>query len=306
MNFRKFVLAFFVVAATFAGAASANAAIHTVGNATSLACTGTYPTISAAVAIAAPGDSIHVCQGTYDEQVKVLTANLTIIGGYGGGVTSIKPTTVTPNTSSLYSGTPVTAIVVVDNVAGVTVRKVTVDGAPAGTNFGCGTYVGIFYRGASGSILENHVTNIFDPANPGCQGALAIFVQSGHGGSGLKANVTIDGNTVDTYGKNGITANEGGTQVTVTNNTVTGRGNTTYGDAAQNGVQIGFGARGTVTGNTITNHQYDPPEWVACGILFNGAGGLNTTKNGANTLLNNEVNICTAGNGPSSHSPFNQ
>src|SRR5207253_4660972 len=140
--------------------------------------------------------------------------------------------------------------------------------------------------------------------NPGCQGALGIFIQSGKGGSGLKANVTVDGNTVDNYGKNGITANEAGTFASVTNNIVTGRGATTYGDAAQNGIQFGYGARGATSGNTVANHNYTPPEYVACGILIAGAGGgLSQTK--ANTFLNNEVNVCTNGNGPSSNSPFN-
>src|SRR5207249_11031466 len=105
-------------------------------------------------------------------------------------------------------------------------------------------------------------------------------------------------------GTNGITANEPGTFVTLSGNTVTGRGPTFLGDAAQNGVQIGFGARGLVSGNTISLHNYVPPDFVACGLLFfQAGGGLGRAKN--NTFVANEQDICTAGVGPSPHSPFN-
>src|SRR5688572_30509215 len=112
MNLKKAAVnAALTLGVTIFAAGATQAATLTVADPlTSLPCTGTYPSISSAVAAAAPGDSIHVCQGTYDEQVRVQTANLTIIGGYGGGVTSIKPTTVTVNTSSLYSGADITAI----------------------------------------------------------------------------------------------------------------------------------------------------------------------------------------------------
>ena len=258
-------------------------------------------TIQYAVDQSVPGDTVSVAAGTYNEQVEITTAQLTIDGA-GAGATIVKPTSATANSSSIFSGALIAAIFVVDGATGVTIQELTVDGQTAAPNACQPTYVGIFYRGASGTISDTHVTNIFNPAVAGCQGFLAIFVQSGKGG---KANVTIDGNQVDNYGKNGITANEGGTFVTVTNNTVNGRGPTFSGDAAQNGVQLGFGARGTVTGNTISNHYYAPPDWTACGILFYGAGGLNTTKTGANTFAGNEANICTPGNGPSTNSPFN-
>src|SRR5207249_8486354 len=139
--------------------------------------------------------------------------------------------------------------------------------------------VGIYYRASSGTIggpviaEGTHVTNIFEPSAPGCQGVLGIFVQTDKPGKG-KANVAILSNMVDQYGKNGITANQAGTFVTVGNNVVTGRGATMPGDAAQNGVQIGFGARGMVSGNTISGNDFvDVPDTtVACGLLFFKAG----------------------------------
>src|SRR5205814_7101964 len=56
-----------------------SAATLTVGNATSLPCTGTFRTISLAVTAASPGDTISVCKGTYNELVQV-NKTLTIQG----------------------------------------------------------------------------------------------------------------------------------------------------------------------------------------------------------------------------------
>jgi hypothetical protein len=262
---------------------------------------GTYPTIQSAV-----NDvncfTINVGSGTYNEQVAVTRSDVTITGA-GAGSTIIQPSTVTANTSSLFSGSPIAAIVLVDGATGVTVEDLTVDGSTAAPNGCAPTYVGIFYRAGSGVISDTHVTNIFNPAVPGCQGFLGIFVQSGNGGPNLNANVVIDSNTVDNYGKNGITANEAGTSVTITNNTVTGRG--PIADNAQNGVQLGFGAHGKVTNNTISDNNYTPESFVACGMLAVNAGGsLGQTK--TSTFSGNEQNVCTAGNGPSVNSPFNR
>ncbi len=261
------------------------------------------PTIQIAVNNANPGDMIFVGMGVYDEQVKIPTP-LTLEGA-GAAVTTIMPSTVTANSSSLFSGAPIAAIIVVDGTTDVAVTDLTVDGTVAATLLGCSpTYVGIFYRASAGVITHTHVTHIWNPVNSGCQGYLGVFVQSGNGGPGLNSSVAILDNTVDFYGKNGITANDPGTFVTVAHNTVMGRGHTTYGDAAQNGVQIGFGAHGFVSDNTITNHYYDPPEYVACGVLFfQAGGGLGRTK--TNTYAGNEQNTCTAGVGPSQNSPFN-
>ena len=299
MNLRKLIaLTTPALAAAFTlmtfGAVEAQAATCTVP--------GTHATIQAAVNDTACSN-INVAPGVYDEQVTVMRHNVTITGS-GEDITSIRPTTVTANATSLFSGAPIAAIVLVSNAGGVTVENLTVDGGLAAPNACAPTYVGIFYRAASGSISETHVTNIFNPSVAGCQGFLGIFVQSGKGGPGQNSSVVIDGNTVDNYGKNGITANEPGTFVTVSNNTITGRGQLALGDAAQNGVQLANGAHGKVTNNNISNNYYTPPDFVACGILyFSAGGGIGQTK--TNTYFNNEQNVCTAGAGPSANSPFN-
>ena len=63
------------------------ATTFTVGNLSSLPCTGDYSTISAAVAAAANGDTIQVCPGTYNESVNV-NKQLTINGAQAGNAVS--------------------------------------------------------------------------------------------------------------------------------------------------------------------------------------------------------------------------
>jgi len=267
-------------------------------------CQDQHPTIQLAVNHAESGESVLVGAGTYPEQV-VITRPLTLEGA-GAAATMIKPVAVFANTSSLFSGFPIAAIVLVDGASGVAVTDLTVDGSVAGASLtSCSPgFVGLFYRASSGLVDSTRVTSIKQPSALGCQAVLGIFVQSANGGPDLNSNVTLTGNTVDDYGKNGITANEPGTFVTVTGNTVTGRGPTVLGDAAQNGVQIGFGARGLVSGNAISANYYTPPDFVACGLLFfRAGGGLGRTR--TNTYLLNEQDTCTAGVGPSSNSPFN-
>lgn len=76
------------------------------------------------------------------------------------------------------------------------------------------------------------------------------------------------------------------------------------GDAAQNGIQIGFGARGFVARNSIESNSRTPPEWTACGLLFaSGGGGLGRAK--GHTFSGNEQDFCNSGTQPSVHSPFN-
>lgn len=213
-----------------------------------------YTTISAAVTAAAPNDIVRVCPGVYDEQV-VIDKAIRVLGVTGAVV---NPTPVVANTTSLFSGAPMAAIILVKDATRVTVDGLTVDGADNGLLGGCGapTFAGIFYRNASGTISNNAVRGIkLGPGLEGCQNGLGIFVQSGGGGSSV---VNIEGNSVHDFQKNGITGNEVGTDIRVSKtNVVTGWGATPF--IGQNGVQIGWGAVGRVDSNVVSGH-----EWTGC------------------------------------------
>ncbi len=234
------------------------------------------------------GGTINVAAGSYDEQVSVVGKDVAIVGA-GAGSTVLAPTSVVANTSSLATGSPIAAIVLVEGSSATTVTGVTVDGVAAAFGACSPGYMGVFFRNGSGSLADSHVTNLFHPSAPGCQGAVGVLAQSDVNGS---STVMIDNNTIDVYGKNGITCNEVGTDCTITGNAVAGRGPVVLGDAAQNGIQVGFGATGSVVGNTATDNDYTPASWCSAGILVIGDG----IEVRGNTLDANLCDLLVQGN----------
>ncbi len=149
---------------------------------------------------------------------------------------------------------------------------------------------GILFDGASGSITDVRVHGVRQGLS-GCQEGNAIEARNVDASAGTQMAVTISGNTVSDYQKNGITAN-GNVAATITGNTVTGDGQIDY--IAQNGIQVGFGATALIRGNTVTGNWYTPESFVACGLLYFEAEGV---KQQANSLDENERNLCNFGRG---------
>ena len=107
----------------------------------------------------------------------------------------------------------------------------------------------------------------------GCQSGLGIYVETSMGNA---SNVTITNNVVQNYQKNGITGDDTGTAVTIKGNTVLGMGPTS--GAAENSVQIAYGASGSVMSNLVGDDIWAPDQFgdtgdAAAGILvFNSPG----------------------------------
>ncbi len=185
--------------------------------------------------------------------------------------------------------------------ANVTNVTITASGLADVCDGGVDRLRGILLDGASGSITNNTVTNV-NQGPSGCQEGNAIEVRNlPFDNTGADLAVTIDGNTVNGYIKNGITAN-GSVAATITNNVVTGSGPVGVPLAAQNGIQIGFGATAIVKGNTVSGNDYTPTSFVACGILLFEADGV---KASSNHLFNNERNMCNFGKGGGKFNPSN-
>jgi parallel beta-helix repeat protein len=237
--------------------------------------TATFTKIQDAVNAASNGATIRVCAGTYKEQVTI-TKSLTINGDNGAVVL---PTGVVTNSTSLATGNPIAAIILVMNATEVDLSGLTVDGANNGITGCAPNLIGVYYRNASGNVQKNTVRNMKLGAGlEGCQSGLGIFVQSGLG----KSKVTVDTNSVHDFQKNGITGNEAGTSVTVLRNVVAGVGPTT--GAAQNGIQIAFGATGSVDSNISANHVWSPCLNVNCAasatdILVFASDGIEIKNN---------------------------
>lgn len=150
---------------------------------------------------------------------------------------------------------------------------------------------GILFDGAAGSITNTTVVDL-NQGQSGCQEGNAIEVRNApFDTTGTDLAVTISGNTVTNYQKNGITAN-GSVAATIAGNVVTGAGPVDY--IAQNGIQVGFGATALVHDNVVSGNDYTPETFVACGLLLFEADGVRMFRN---TYFANERDVCIFGRG---------
>ncbi len=261
-----------------------------------------YSTIQGAVNGVPSGSTIYVCPAKYPEQVEITAKKLALIGVQSGtqdAAVVIPPAGgLVANATSLATGNPIAAQIWVHDVDPalglVNISNLTLDGAGNGIAACSPNPMGFLYQNASGTIA--HVVARNQSPEPysqwgGCQTGLGIFVQSGGGQS---STVTVSGSTVHNYAKNGITGNEIGTTLYATGNSVLGVGPTT--GAAQNGIQIGFGATGKMTGNSVADDVWSPdnigdPGDAAAGLLVYAAAHV--TMSG-NNVANTQFGIAIA------------
>ena len=258
-----------------------------------------YSTITLAVNAVNPGSTIRVCPGTYPEQV-VINKNLTLTGF--DSRTAYNPVVVIPsggfvaNTVSLATTDAIAAQILVEYPAtDVTISHLAVDGSNSNLNSGClePPLIGIYFQGASGRVDSVAVRNqAQDSENFGCQSSagFGIFVESGNSENAM---VRVENSTVRGYQKNGITADETGTTVTISGNSVVGAGPV---DTAQNSIQVGYGAKGRVENNIVADDDFngDPSQGIATGILIFGSGGVTIR---GNSVTNTQTGIATVTNG---------
>ena len=253
-----------------------------------------FTTIQAAINAVPSGSTVDICPGTYHEQITI-KQSVTLTGVASGSsdeVVILPPSGgLIPNATSLSSGSAIAAQVWVEGPLGPTQKvnfnNLVVDSLGNGLS-GCGapTLAGILYQNASGALQHVATRNQWigssesDTGSNGCQNGLGIFVQSGNSGTSA---VSVLNSSVHDYQKNGITGNEVGTSLTVMNNDIVGQGATV--GAAENGIQIGFGASGSISGNLVIDDVWAPdtstdPGDAAAGILlFDAASGASVKSN---------------------------
>ena len=229
--------------------------------------------IQSAIDAASDGDIIIVHEGTYDEQV-IIDKALTLQGF--GDATVIKPTQETANNFQLFArkvgGTANTAPIIVVQAGPekeVTIKDLKVNGSlvssvPPGAN----AFVGILYLGTGGTIDSVTIDSLLTTQSNG------IYLSS----LGETVAVEVKGCTISNFLKNGITANFEGLTASIHNNVVIGSG--PIENIAQNGIQIGYGATGSIFENEVSNIAYTGGDWIACGILlFDWSGTVTITGN---------------------------
>jgi len=254
-------------------------------------CVGHYawvPTINQALAAVkgAKRAVIAVCPGTYTEQVVITQQNLTLVGvadtySHDSAVIMPPATGSVANTVDLDTGLNIAAQILVQNTTGASISNITLDGTGNGIG-DCNTDLpGIMFQNASGTLNHVAVRNQVPNGIPsGCQIGESIYVQSAAGHS---STVTVQNSSVHNYNKNGITGNDLNTNLVLTSNYVQGAGVVPVPGAAQNGIQLGFGATGTIKSNTVIDNIYGDPKVAASAniLLYDTAenGGITVTRN---------------------------
>jgi parallel beta-helix repeat protein len=207
-----------------------------------------------------------------------------------------------------------------DGTTSATVNAADISGA---------NYFGVVVNGGAGAhaiavnVTGSAIHGIGETPLTGAQHGNAIFYMNASTlssaddsrtcGATTKTTGTISGNTVSAYQKNGITAKCPGVSVTITGNTVTGAGAVT--DIAQNGIEVGVGAAGSVKNNSVSENEYTGDNNAdSSGILVFGGSDFVSSGGSAqtvglqvvgNTLTDNDVGIYSV-NSPASTATDNK
>ncbi|MEO0132460.1 MAG: T9SS type A sorting domain-containing protein [candidate division WOR-3 bacterium] len=246
-----------------------------------------YPTIQEAINAASNGDTIQIAAGTYAEQVALTGTNrksLTFIGA--GPTTVICPTSIPQLFPRYNSLTPNTAaIFVADSVAGagpVVIKNLKIDASgittmPSGAN----AFHGIHFRETGGLIdnviVEGFVSTIYPSV-------AFYFSDVWEEPSAVEVSYSV----FKDFTKGGLACNGSYATVNFHHDSVFGIAGTVP-NQSPNGIQIGFGASGSITNNYIEDLVSSHPDWIGCGILVYFAG--DEVHSTGNTLVQNEYHI---------------
>jgi nitrous oxidase accessory protein NosD len=255
-------------------------------------------------ALAGPGTVIHVCAGTYREQLSI-ERPVTITGYEGAtvGVPSVTADSSTPCDQVSESGStfPDQDEISICGAGKVVIKNLDVDaiwpGQPVGAEE-CGfNLYGILVAG--GAELELSGSTVIGAAPKvinGCQYGVGIEVGFNARGSVSAGKAKLSKDVVKGYDKNGITIAGTGSEATIKTVTVTGAGKTPV--IAQNGIGVQEGAKATITGATVSGNECEYPG--ACGpdavtqvaadgaYFYEAAEGSSISKS---TLTGNDVGV---------------
>jgi hypothetical protein len=277
-----------------------------------------YNTIQSAIEFVnktpAPGSSIHVCPGTYTEQLTITEPlKLTAVDGAGSAkvVLPAEPAdsiTACDQAEGTASYQPDQDEVSICTTGTVGITGLTFEPKwPAGTCYD--SLYGILVAGGA-TLVASNVSVDGGGAFPinGCQGGVAIQVGMAWTTPVEIGKATLSHDSVSEYQKNGITIDGTGSSAKISTTTVTGAGPTP--ETAQNGIQVSNGALASIQSSTISGNECDNAtcgadafnDYQATGVLFDGAarGSKVTTS----TLGENDIGAYFVSSSPTQpHTP---
>jgi parallel beta-helix repeat protein len=249
---------------------------------TSLSCNDVVndgESIQTAIDTVGVGSTVCVGPGTYTEQISI-GKDLTL-QAIAGTPTIQAPPSGTRTTYTIPESTATFDPIVFARGSGAAVVNVSISGfeidgqsdyGPTSTR-----YVGVLYRNVAGAIADNVVKDL---GHNGTQ-TFGILVYG-------NSNVIISNNDVSNYGRGGIVANGDLASspypfplgpnpdpiVVIQGNIVTGPGATAPQTWASNGIQISWGATGSILDNEVIGNGWPGTAWAGTGILVVDASGV--------------------------------
>ena len=236
---------------------------------------GGFATIQDAVDAASDGDTIVIADGTYVEQVVVDDIDdLTIMAADGAQVTIKAPADVV-ETGRTSSDREAHGVLTVKNSLNVVIDNVDIDGDGRGNTVdegggaGQANFYGIFYRNASGTLLDVDIIGVRDPYPGGTEPGGEPTVSGVQRGVALQVDndslmaFTMTGGSISDFQKNATVFFRA--DLDVSGVTITGGG--AQGIIAQNGFQVSQ-STGSISGNTIAGIGYAGPADAYSGAIL--------------------------------------
>ncbi|MGA2439639.1 MAG: right-handed parallel beta-helix repeat-containing protein [Tepidisphaeraceae bacterium] len=224
--------------------------------------------------------TVNVHAGSFSGSVNIIGKNLTLDGaGNGaGGTTIVAPASIT---SQFSTGSGSKYAVIYANANDVVIENLAVNGASSGNGYGDG-FLGIAYYNAGGTVNNVTIENVENSPFNGVQNGVALYA---YNADNAVRSLSVTSDVINNYQKNGMALFGNGLTVDVANNTVTGAGPTAA--IAQNGIEVGDGAAGTISDNTVSGNEYNgsgggPDQFSdvqSTGLLLYGTSGLQVTGN---------------------------
>jgi parallel beta-helix repeat protein len=269
--------AFLVLLSAQSAHGAATLCVDEGGNSSGTPC---YDTIQHAVGASAGGDTINVHAGTYTEQVDVAKA-VTIQGAGPDTTRIVSPSGALPVSFSGGGNNHVPVVYLHPATGTVSLSGVTVDGNANGD--ANNRFDGIAVTDANAAIDGVNVVRIRNRPFSGVQAGVGVIDFNTAGNHAL----SLTNSTIADYQKNGVAATGAGLTATIDGNTVQGRGPQAL--IAQNGIQLGSGAAGTISNNGVTGNACDAPSCGPNPYTDTQSGGILVFNAGAVTVSGNET-----------------
>ena len=233
---------------------------------------GGYATIQAAVDAAISGDVIYIAAGTYQEQVKIDSKIVDLIGA-GVGSTIVEAVDVGLRTT--YSITQwessvrtIDACIGVVDAGTVNISDMTVDGRELGPD----NFYGIHFFNANGSVTDCRIEDILYSASPSASRVVSLVATHGVGATAYA--IDFSDNVIPNFQKGGIVIMGPEFSCTVDGNVISDVPSAVL---AGNGIQISYGATGSTSSNVVNGVGYTGGDWAGTGILLFESGDVSMT-----------------------------